>query len=110
MNKSTLEKQTGLTAMNVHENYYLGTYGLGDGFYTSSYSSSKAWQNLFDQWWKKRKIQVFERDKYKCVICGSARSIECDHITNRSQGGDSSMENLQTLCRDCHYNKTNNVS
>ena len=110
MNKSTLEKQTGLRAFKANCNYYLGDYGLGDGFIYQGYFDSRAWKNLFDQWWARRRIEVFKRDGYKCVICQSPRNIECDHIVNRSQGGDSSMENLQTLCHICHEKKTNNVS
>jgi ribosomal protein S27AE len=108
MNKSTLERQTGLVASKVNQYHYLGD-AIGDAkFSIASWSESKAWQSLFDQWWRKRKIEVFERDNRKCVRCGSDRNIECDHVRNRSQGGDSSMDNLQTLCRECHYKKTNN--
>ena len=46
MNKSTLEKQTGLRAFKANCNYYLGDYGLGDGFIYQGYSDSRAWQNL----------------------------------------------------------------
>jgi len=119
MNKSTLEKQTGLRAYYAGNMFYLGdvisadrdrVYFLNGGYISKQYSQSKGWQDLFDQWWRDRKIAVFERDGYRCVMCLSPRNIECDHIVNRSQGGDSSMENLQTLCHTCHEKKTNNVS
>jgi len=62
---------------------------------------------LHDEFWKKRRLEVFSRDKFRCVQCSSPFRIECDHIQNRSQGGTHSMDNLQTLCHNCHYHKTN---
>lgn len=32
--------------------------------------------------------------------------LEVDHIVPHADGGTSTMANLQTLCRDCHLNKT----
>ncbi len=54
-----------------------------------------------------RREHVFQRDHYRCVKCGSRLSLEADHIKSRGQGGDDSMENLQTLCRACHKIKHN---
>ena len=45
---------------------------------------------------------IFERDSYKCVICGQGKKegldIHADHIIPRSQGGLNILENGQTLC------------
>lgn len=40
-----------------------------------------------------------------CVICGDKGDIEIDHIVPVSAGGNSDPENLQPLCRQCHYRK-----
>jgi len=56
--------------------------------------------------WKYLRHAVFERDDYACVICGSRANIECDHRIARHQGGSHEMDNLQTLCRSCHIEKT----
>lgn len=65
----------------------------------------------------KRKIpfqlryKVLKRDKYKCRCCGSSPSddkrvkLHIDHIKPWSQGGESVMGNLQTLCRECNLGK-----
>lgn len=37
-----------------------------------------------------------------CVICGDTGDIEIDHILSVKMGGDSSLENLQPLCRVCN--------
>lgn len=60
---------------------------------------------------KKEKInrklakQVFERDAYRCVTCGSHIDLTCDHLIAESKGGETSFENLQTMCRPCNSKK-----
>ena len=48
------------------------------------------------------KKKIFERDNYRCVICGQGKNegleIHADHIKPRSQGGLNTLENGQTLC------------
>lgn len=47
-----------------------------------------------------------ERDGNLCVKCGYGTLLEIDHIVELVDGGDNSLENLQTLCRSCHLEKT----
>lgn len=45
------------------------------------------------------KVQVAARDKGKCVICGSRKDIQYDHIIPWSRGGSSKdPSNIQLLC------------
>ena len=49
--------------------------------------------------------QVFERDSRRCVDCGKLETWENFHLHHkkaRSLGGDWSLENLATLCAECH--------
>lgn len=48
---------------------------------------------------------VFERDAYRCVTCGDHRDLTCDHIHPESKGGETSLDNLQTMCRSCNSRK-----
>lgn len=56
--------------------------------------------------WPELRRATFHADDYKCVQCGSRARIECDHITPREAGGTDDLDNLQTLCRECHMDKT----
>jgi 5-methylcytosine-specific restriction endonuclease McrA len=45
---------------------------------------------------------VLERDGHACVRCGSAECLEVHHKVPARAGGSTSLENLVTLCFDCH--------
>ena len=53
-----------------------------------------------------QKVTAFERDGWKCVVCGSSGPLELDHARALMNGGDNSLDNLHTLCHDCHVAKT----
>jgi 5-methylcytosine-specific restriction endonuclease McrA len=45
------------------------------------------------------KLQVWKRDKGKCVMCSSTDNLHFDHIIPYSKGGSSLIaENIQLLC------------
>ena len=53
---------------------------------------------------------MFKRDKFVCQYCGRSAPdvvLEVDHIVPVSKGGDNSMLNLITSCRDCNRGKSN---
>lgn len=52
------------------------------------------------------KRRIKQRDKHQCVKCGSRNDLEVDHIIADAKGGSNAMNNLQTLCKDCHSIKT----
>lgn len=57
----------------------------------------------------KKRIRVFMRDGYKCVLCGIEDDLTIDHIIPVSRGGSNRMKNLQTLCRTCNQNKGDRI-
>lgn len=48
---------------------------------------------------------VYERDAYRCVACGSWKSLSIDHIYPESLGGSTTLDNLQTMCLACNCSK-----
>lgn len=52
---------------------------------------------------------VFERDAYRCQHCGDHKDLCADHIHPESKGGQTVLENLQTLCRSCNSKKGTKV-
>lgn len=49
--------------------------------------------------------KVLERDKYRCLRCGTHVDLTLDHIIPTSIGGSNDFENLQTLCNRCNSSK-----
>ena len=57
--------------------------------------------------WSAVRRAVFERDGWRCVMCGKAGRLECDHVRPLDKGGNPwDPDNLQSLCRSCHVAKT----
>lgn len=48
---------------------------------------------------------VFKRDGYCCRSCGSDEDLTADHMHPEARGGETILENLQTLCRTCNSRK-----
>lgn len=48
---------------------------------------------------------VFKRDSYRCVKCGSDSDLTIDHEKPKSKGGGNEIDNLQTMCRSCNSSK-----
>lgn len=49
--------------------------------------------------------RIYARDGYKCLKCGSKDRLCLDHIKPFVNGGETTEENLQTLCRSCNSKK-----
>jgi hypothetical protein len=58
------------------------------------------------------RFKVFQRDNFKCKICGKSPAndqkiiLHIDHIIPWSKGGETELENLQTLCSNCNLGKS----
>ena len=56
------------------------------------------------------KRSVWERDKGRCVICGSTENLHFDHIIPYSKGGSSLVaENIQLLCAKHNLEKRDKI-
>lgn len=54
---------------------------------------------------QKLRIQVMERDKYKCQICKTHLSLSIDHVKPIAKNGTNDIGNLRTLCKPCNSSK-----
>lgn len=55
--------------------------------------------------WSIRRSLVYQRDNKYCLRCGTQLRIDnchIHHIMRRADNGDHSLNNLATLCHDCH--------
>lgn len=58
------------------------------------------------------RFKVLQRDNFKCCICGASPAkdpsveLHIDHITPWSKGGETVIDNLQTLCSKCNHGKS----
>lgn len=72
----------------------------------SSYYRTKAWREL--------RAAAIERDGGRCVECGAVpkarHRLQVDHVIPRNEGGPDTLENLRTLCHECHSQKTGRTS
>lgn len=61
--------------------------------------------------YRKKKIgnglrtKVYERDNYTCQECGARKNLTVDHVVPESKGGETTADNLRTLCRSCNSRK-----
>ena len=59
----------------------------------------------------KLRYQVLKRDNFKCCACGASPAkdpsveLHIDHIIPWSKGGETTLDNLQTLCSRCNLGK-----
>lgn len=61
--------------------------------------------------WKELRLQILERDGWRCRNCHAMLqagdgSAHVDHKIARDQGGATTPENLQALCRRCNLIKS----
>jgi len=58
---------------------------------------------LKDPRWQKKRLEVFNRDDFTCLMCGSGEeTLHVHHERYCKNPWDVSLEFLQTLCFRCH--------
>ncbi|MYC28158.1 MAG: HNH endonuclease [Nitrospira sp. SB0662_bin_26] len=62
--------------------------------------------HLHNWQWERVREDVLDRDNWKCRHCGGYAN-QVDHVIPIFKGGKPyERDNLQTLCRDCHIDKS----
>lgn len=69
--------------------------------YSKRVTATKRWQVL--------RMEILERDGFRCKECGGRGRLEVDHIKSVRTNPELSFDpdNLQALCPSCHTKKTN---
>ncbi|HAH31838.1 MAG TPA: hypothetical protein DCL44_05940 [Elusimicrobia bacterium] len=73
--------------------------------------SQKKHKTSRDISWRLRFL-IMRRDNFKCRICGKSPAknpeveLHVDHIKAWAEGGDTTFNNLQTLCSVCNIGKS----
>ena len=62
----------------------------------------------YDYKWVKLRLVALKRDGYLCQACKPwpRPAKDVDHIKPKAEGGEDRLDNLQSLCRECHTAKT----
>lgn len=61
------------------------------------------------------RFKVMSRDHFKCCKCGRSPAtdpsviLHVDHIFPWAKGGETTMDNLETLCSDCNLGKSDTI-
>ena len=77
------------------------------GTYRTLRKASKHWRKVDRRKWRKARLEALWRDDWKCRLCERRGRLEVDHIKPLADGGALyDLDNLRTLCRDCHIGVT----
>lgn len=91
----------------VSTNQYI--IGLGNNIYNTFGNDPDEDETIVRTISGKTRLDVFERDDYKCQMCGrtvdDGIKLHIDHIVPFSKGGSNDMSNLQVLCHECNLAK-----
>ena len=53
----------------------------------------------------KDRWNIYKRDNFRCIVCGSTKDITIDHIIPVCKGGTNDATNYVTLCSECNLRK-----
>lgn len=60
-------------------------------------------KKLLDPRWQKKRLEVMNRDNFSCVYCGDNEStLNIHHESYKTNPWESPLDDLKTLCIDCH--------
>jgi 5-methylcytosine-specific restriction endonuclease McrA len=62
-------------------------------------------REMYRKQFKQNRLIVLVLDGQKCRECGSTNRLHVHHIIEKCKGGTNDINNLITLCNDCHKEK-----
>ncbi len=104
-------KKSKTSNYNKPSNHHARSYPQ-PAYNSSIYTNRNKWTEEINgkgltpgSYWYNIRQKILKRDRYTCVHCGSKVNLTVDHKVALSLGGDNSLDNLTTLCKDCHEHK-----
>ena len=72
-------------------------------------------EKLKDPRWQKKRLEILNRDKWECQLCGDKETtLQVHHKSYSGEPWNSDNKNLTTLCEHCHcvaeYYKSENIT
>lgn len=55
------------------------------------------------------RTNIYKRDNFECVYCGSSDNLTIDHVIPKSKGGRHTWKNVVTACKTCNAEKADFV-
>jgi hypothetical protein len=130
-----LGKQPSYSQMRDMTKYSIGTYEKRFGGWRNSLNAFVEYINAYEDSFSysstknnsvtihktsrnislRTRFLVLKRDNFKCCICGASPAkdtsveLQVDHIIPWSKGGETIIDNLQTLCSKCNLGKSDIV-
>ena len=52
--------------------------------------------------WQELREQAMKRDGWQCRMCGTGKNLRVHHVNYEHVGTEQELEDLLTLCDDCH--------
>ena len=59
-------------------------------------------EHLTSAGWIRARDAALDRDDRECQFCSANSDLEVHHVVPRRFGGSDDLENLVTVCKDCH--------
>jgi len=67
-------------------------------------------QRGYGKEWQRIRAARLRQDHYLCQVCikqdRTTPATEVDHIISKANGGTDHIDNLQSICKQCHRSKT----
>jgi hypothetical protein len=73
--------------------------------YKNSSKEDNPHRYIQSRYWESLRNKVMSRDGYKCTKCGGKEHLNVHHIRPIYLEGTDDINNLITLCRDCHQSE-----
>lgn len=62
------------------------------------------YESLKDPRWQKRRLEIMQRDGFKCQLCGNdKKTLNVHHLKYNGEPWEAEDKHLITLCEPCHF-------